>query len=83
MEANIFTRPDVSAELGQFVLSRLYTDGEGAIYEQQQAFQEKTFGTVALPLYAVLDANGKVRATFSGLTRNPADFIAFLRRART
>lgn len=83
MEANIFTRPDVSAELRQFVLSRLYTDGDGAIYEQQQAFQEKTFGTVALPLYAVLDAEGNVRATFSGLTRNPADFIAFLRRART
>ena len=83
MEANIFTRPDVSAELGQFVLSRLYTDGDGDLYERQQAFQEKTFGTVALPLYAVLDADGKVRATFSGLTRNPAEFIAFLRRART
>ena len=83
MEANIFTRPDVSAELGRFVLSRLYTDGEGDVYEQQQAFQEKTFGTVALPLYAVVDADGKVRATFSGLTRNPADFIAFLRRARS
>jgi len=82
MEANIFSRPDVSAELGQFVLSRLYTDGDGEIYERQQAFQEKTFGTVALPLFAVLDADGKVRATFSGLTRNPADFIAFLRRAR-
>ncbi len=82
MEANIFSRPDVSAELGQFVLSRLYTDGDGEIYERQQAFQEKTFGTVALPLYAVMDADGKVRATFSGLTRNPADFIAFLRRAR-
>jgi thiol:disulfide interchange protein DsbD len=83
MEANIFTRPDVSAELRLFVLSRLYTDGDGAIYEQQQAFQEETFGTVALPLYAVVDADGKVRATFSGLTRSPADFIAFLRRART
>jgi thiol:disulfide interchange protein len=83
MEANIFTRPDVSAELREFVLSRLYTDGDGPIYEQQQSFQEKTFGTVALPLYAVLDADGKVRATFSGLTRNPADFIAFLRRSRT
>lgn len=83
MEANVFTRPDVSAELGQFVLSRLYTDGDGEIYEQQQAFQEKTFGTVALPLYAVVDVDGKVRATFSGLTRNPADFIAFLRRARS
>jgi thiol:disulfide interchange protein DsbD len=82
MEANIFTRPDVGAELGQFVLSRLYTDGDGEVYEQQQAFQEKKFGTVALPLYAVVDVDGNIRGTFSGLTRNPADFIAFLRRAR-
>ena len=79
MEANIFNRPDVGAELGQFVLARLYTDGEGEIYERQQAFQEQTFGTVALPLYAVVDADGKVRLTFTGLTRSPAEFIAFLR----
>ncbi len=83
MEANIFSRPDVGAELGQFVLARLYTDGEGAIYERQQAFQEQTFGTVALPLYAVVDADGKVRSTFTGLTRNPAEFVAFLVRARS
>jgi thiol:disulfide interchange protein DsbD len=83
MEANVFARPDVSSELGQFVLARLYTDGEGDIYERQQAFQEKAFGTVALPLYAVVAPDGKIRATFSGLTRNPAEFIAFLRKART
>jgi thiol:disulfide interchange protein DsbD len=82
MEANIFNRPDVGAELGQFVLARLYTDGDGAMYERQQAFQEHTFGTVALPLYAVVDSEGKVRATFSGLTRDPAEFIAFLHRGR-
>jgi thiol:disulfide interchange protein len=82
MEANIFSRPDVGAELNQFVLARLYTDGEGKIYEAQQAFQEKTFGTVALPLYAVVDADGKVRSTFSGLTRSPTEFIEFLQRAR-
>jgi thiol:disulfide interchange protein len=82
MEANIFSRPDVGAELGQFVLSRLYTDGDGEIYERQQAFQEKTFGTVALPLYAVMTPDGNVRAAFSGLTRNPAEFVAFLRRAQ-
>jgi thiol:disulfide interchange protein len=82
MEANIFNRPDVGSELGQFVLARLYTDGEGEMYERQQAFQERTFGTVALPLYAVVDAAGKVRATFTGLTRNPTEFIAFLQRAR-
>jgi thiol:disulfide interchange protein DsbD len=82
MEANIFSRPDVGAELGQFVLARLYTDGDGEMYERQQSFQEKTFGTVALPLYAVVDSEGKVRATFSGLTRDPAEFIAFLHRGR-
>jgi len=82
MEANIFNRPDVGAELGQFVLARLYTDGDGEMYERQQAFQEQTFGTVALPLYAVVDADGKVRATFTGLTRDPTEFIAFLHRAR-
>ena len=81
MEANIFSRPDVESQLARFVLARLYTDGEGPIYERQQAFQEKTFGTVALPLYAVVDADGKVRGTFTGLTRDPAEFIAFLRRA--
>jgi thiol:disulfide interchange protein DsbD len=83
MEANIFSRPDVGAELGNFVLSRLYTDGDGEMYEKQQAFQEAMFGTVALPLYAVIGADGKVRAAFGGLTRNPAEFIAFLQRART
>jgi thiol:disulfide interchange protein len=82
MEANIFSRPDVDAELGNFVLSRLYTDGDGEIYEKQQSFQEQTFGTVALPLYAVIAPDGKVRSTFSGLTRNPSQFIAFLQRAR-
>lgn len=82
MEANIFSRPDVGAELGKFVLSRLYTDGDGEMYEKQQAFQETTFGTVALPLYAVIAPDGTVRATFSGLTRNPAEFIAFLKGAR-
>jgi thiol:disulfide interchange protein len=83
MEANIFSRPDVGAQLGQFVLARLYTDGEGAIYEQQQALQERTFGTVALPLYAIVGGDGKVKGTFTGLTRDPAEFIEFLRKSAT
>jgi thiol:disulfide interchange protein len=83
MEANVFNRPDVGAELGHFVLSRLYTDGEGEIYEKQQSFQEETFGTVALPLYAVVASDGRVVTTFSGLTRDPSQFIAFLKRARS
>jgi hypothetical protein len=30
----------------------------------------------------VVDANGRVLDTLSGVTRKPADFIAFLERAR-
>jgi thiol:disulfide interchange protein DsbD len=81
MEANMFARPDVSASLSKYVLSRLYTDGEGEMYEKQQQFQEETFGTVALPLYAIVDSKGKTVRTFSGLTRSPREFLAFLRDA--
>ena len=81
MESHIFNRPEVRAELSGFVLSRLYTDGEGKMFEDQQSFQEKQFGTVALPLYAVVDANGKMLATQSGISSSPPEFIAFLRAA--
>jgi thiol:disulfide interchange protein DsbD len=78
MEANMFSRPEVQKELERFVRVRLYTDGAGKIYKDQQKMQQKMFGTVALPYYAVVDANGNSRATFPGLTRNAADFISFL-----
>jgi thiol:disulfide interchange protein len=78
MEANIFTRPDVKAALGQFVLSRLFTDGDGDMYDRQQAFQQSQFKTVALPLYAIVDADGKTVTSLPGLTRDPATFVAFL-----
>lgn len=78
MEANMFSRPDVAAALSGYVLSRLYTDGEGATYENQQRFQEERFGTVALPLYAIVDGTGRTIRTFSGLTRSPAELLAFL-----
>jgi thiol:disulfide interchange protein len=78
MEANIFTRADVKAALGQFVLSRLFTDGDGDMYERQQAFQESQFKTVALPLYAIVDADGRTVTSLPGLTRDPDVFVAFL-----
>lgn len=78
MESNIFARADVSKALRGYVLSRLYTDGQGKLYEQQQDWQEQKFGTVALPLYAIVDGNGRTVRTFAGLTRSPAEFLAFL-----
>ncbi len=82
MEANMFTRPEVKAEMEKFVLVSLYTDGEGAIYERQQQMEQDMFGTVALPYYAVVDVNGKVIASFPGLTRNAQDFVDFLKKAQ-
>jgi thiol:disulfide interchange protein DsbD len=81
MEANVFVRPEVKAELNHFALARLFTDGDGAVYENQQAYQEKTFNTVALPLYAVLAPDGHTIATLPGLTRDPAVFLAFLEKS--
>lgn len=81
MEANMFTRPEVKLALSGFVLSRLFTDGEGEVYEKQQEFQEERFGTIALPLYAVVDAEGNTIETFSGLTRDTREFLSFLRTA--
>jgi thiol:disulfide interchange protein DsbD len=81
MESNMFSRPEIAVSLSHYVLSRLFTDGEGAMYERQQKFQEDRFGTVALPLYAKVDAQGNTIRTFSGLTRSPAEFLAFLQDA--
>lgn len=81
MEANMFPVPAVRSEMENYVLVSLYTDGEGEIYEKQQQFQENTFQTVALPFYAIFDADGKPLATFPGLTRNQQEFIDFLQKA--
>jgi thiol:disulfide interchange protein DsbD len=67
--------------MDKFVLVRLYTDGEGEIYDRQQAMEQDTFGTVALPFYAVMDFDGKPLAAYPGLTRSSAEFIDFLEKA--
>lgn len=79
MEANMFPRDEVKRELEKFVRVRLYTDGEGEVYKRHQKLEQEKFGTVALPYYAVVDHNGNPVAAFPGLTRNPDEFIAFLR----
>jgi thiol:disulfide interchange protein DsbD len=79
MEANMFPKGTVRQELEKYVRLRLYTDGEGQPYEGFQQMQEEKFGTVALPLYAVLKGDGSILTTFPGLTRNEAEFVTFLK----
>jgi thiol:disulfide interchange protein DsbD len=81
MEANVFPKREVEAELGKFVLARLYTDGDGDVYSRQQQMEEQMLGTVALPYYAIVSADGKVVNSFPGLTRNTAEFVDFLKRS--
>jgi thiol:disulfide interchange protein len=82
MEANIFPRPEVAAELEKFVLVSLYTDGEGEVYARQQKMEQDMFGTVALPFYAIMTSDGKPVATFPGLTRNAGEFVEFLKKGQ-
>ncbi len=83
MEANLFTRDDVKELFSQYVLVRLYTDGQGEEYERNRQFQEEEFGTVALPLYVIIDAQGDEIVRFPGMTRDPAEFVRFLRHGLT
>ncbi len=78
MKANMFTRPEIRSAMQGFVLVDLYTDGTDEASSRNQDFEEKTFGTIAIPYYAIFDPDGKVLASFPGLTRNPQEFLAFL-----
>jgi thiol:disulfide interchange protein len=79
MKANMFPKPEITGLLKDFVLVDLYTDGTDAESEQNQQLEEKRFGTVAIPFYAILDADERTIATFPGLTRNASEFIGFLK----
>src|SRR5712691_12908163 len=78
MKANMFTRPEIRSAMQGFVLVDLYTDGTDDASRVNQEFEEKTFGTIAIPYYAIFDGDGKVLATFPSLTRKPQEFLAFL-----
>ena len=74
----MFPRPEIAAALGNYVLLELYTDGSDTRSESNQKFQEQRFNTVAIPFYAIVDADEKVVAAFAGLTRDPREFLKFL-----
>jgi thiol:disulfide interchange protein DsbD len=79
MKANMFPRPEITGLLKDFVLVDLFTDGTDAASEQNQQLEEKRFGTVAIPFYAIVDPDERIIATFPGLTRNASDFVSFLK----
>jgi thiol:disulfide interchange protein len=78
MKANMFPRPEIASAVKDMILVELYTDGADEASRENQEFQEKTFKTVAIPYYALIDGDGNVLASFPGLTRDPKEFLAFL-----
>src|SRR5579871_208733 len=79
MKANMFPRPEIEPLLKDFVLVDLYTDGTDAASELNARMEEQRYQTVTLPYYVILDPDERVIAKFDGLTRNVAEFAAFLK----
>ena len=82
MEVNMLPRPEVREQLAKYVLVKLYTDREGEPFQTQQLLQQDKYKTVALPFYAIENQDGSPVASFPGLTRDPAQFVAFLQKAQ-
>ena len=79
MKANMFPRPEIQAALKDMVIVDLFTDGTDAESEKNQQLEDSRFGTASIPFYAILDPDEHVIATFPELTRNPQQFLSFLK----
>jgi thiol:disulfide interchange protein len=79
MENNVLPHSDVTSELGDFVPVELFTDGSDATSRAFNAYQQKKFGTVAIPMFAVVTPDGEIKGRLDGLERDPAKFAEFLR----
>ncbi len=82
MESDVLPTPEVTRELGAFVAVELITDGSDPKSRAFSEYQQQHFGTIAIPLYAVLAPDGQIRGQLAGLERDPDKFAAFLREAR-
>ena len=61
----MFTAARGARELRKYVLVRLYTDGEGEIFQRQQQLQQEKYKTVALPFYAIVECRRQARGRAS------------------
>ena len=80
MGRTVLRSPRVETLLGRMVKVRLYTDGAAASAEKNAKLQEDRFGTVALPLYVLLDGDGRELARVNQKVDEDA-FVAFLEQA--
>ena len=79
MEQNMFKRADISPLLEQYVKVKLYTDRRGEPYSSNKKMQQELYGSVELPLYVIVSAEGQHIGT-KAFTRDVQEFAEFLKR---
>ncbi len=83
MERNMFPRPEVKKELGNYVQLELYTDKASKEDQANQALEQRMVDTVALPVYVIVSPDGKVLKKFESSTRDAGEFVQFLKSGHT
>jgi hypothetical protein len=75
--------PAVRRELEKFELMQIWITDDKIkdLAKKQMKRMQKQFGTVSIPLHAVVDPQGKLLARFvyKGNLSTPEDYLAFLR----
>jgi thiol:disulfide interchange protein DsbD len=80
MEQNMFTREEISELMKKYVLVRLYTDGRKPVHKENRMMLVNRYKTTALPYYVTVTPQDSLIGKFEGMTREPEQFVQFLRR---
>ena len=75
----MFTRNNVSKELKEMVLVKLYTDRKNPEEEANKKMQMDRYNSVALPLYVILTPDEELIESIE-FTRDENEFIEFLKK---
>ncbi len=79
MELNMFSKPQIAAELKKMILVRLFTDRRNEPYLSNKKFQHERFNSIELPLYVIYTPDEKLIGT-KAFTRDVNEFLEFLQR---
>ncbi len=82
MEGGTFLTESIQKEFGRFVEVLMHCDGKDDEFRDSSLrnleIQQKNFGTLALPYYALVDSTGKVAWQQGGVV-SEAEFLKALR----
>jgi thiol:disulfide interchange protein DsbD len=79
MEKNMFTRPEVESQFEKYALMKAFTDRNTPGDRANQKLMLELTKKVTLPIYVVVSPDGEVERIFEGSTRDPQEFLTFLK----